>query len=881
MPPMTDDLEGARMLWRNALSTLDEPVLLLATASAPMVPTTAAGALDRSLAAGLLDGLRRDGAGPAAFEARLLAAWALTLGCETGRKSLALGTALPSPAGHRLVPLPITWSAADTPGSLARAIATTRAMLAPVLDTPLRDIVDAGGRGELFDVAFAIDLPAAPPAPLADAALPLTVRLVVDGDGRLEARWRAGPLDTARVERILARFERAIAAVGLAADPPLGRLDLLDAAERRLALAPPAAASPPPCHLPDAFEAQVRATPEAIALTDGDRNLRYRELDAAANRLARALIARGAAPGTFIAVALPRSAELLVAILAVLKAGAAYVPLDPEYPADRLAYMLDDARPVVVVTHRPALDRIGSPASTLVIDDPATAAAIAALPATPPDDRERRAPLRPSDPAYVIYTSGSTGRPKGVVIPHLNVTRLLHATEGEFAFGPNDVWTLFHSCAFDVSVWEMWGAFLYGGRLVVVPYTVSRSPADFLDLLVRESVTVLCQTPSAFHSLVQADGERPEVGSRLRLREVIFAGEALQFGKLAPWYARHADDAPRLVNMYGITETTVHVTWLALDRSLLEVPGNSLIGRPIRDQCIHVLDAFGLPVPTGVVGEIHVGGAGLASGYLNLPELTSARFIADPNGSPGARLYRSGDLARQRDDGAFDYFGRADQQVKIRGFRIELGEIEAALVALPGLAQAAVIPREDRPGDLRLVAYVIPARDAPAPEPLALRRALATQLPDYMLPATYVVLPGLPLTTNGKLDRRALPVPAAGATPTGPVPGGDTENALAPLFAEVLGLTGVGLDDNFFDLGGNSLLMVRLHGMIRARLGLNLTVVDLFAAPSVQALARRLAGGDPHTSADAGLDSAQERARRARLAMARSRHGARPESRDR
>src|SRR3954464_3677474 len=373
--------------------------------------------------------------------------------------------------------------------------------------------------------------------------------------------------------------------------------------------------------------------------------------------------------------------------------------------------------------------------------------AIASQPATAPATN-----LAPQHPAYVIYTSGSTGIPKGVAVTHQNVVRLFGATEHLFHFGTLDVWTLFHSFTFDFSVWEIWGALLHGGRLVVVPYAISRSPPEFLKLMAREGVTVLNQTPSAFYQLLQTDRERPELGRGLALRHVIFGGEALDPRRLDGWYERHPDNAPVLINMYGITETTVHVSHLLLDRKLAASSAGNLIGRAIPDLHAYVLDGGLEPVPAGVSGELYIAGSGLARGYVGRAGLTAERFVADPFGAAGSRMYRTGDLARWRGDGVLEFLGRADAQVKVRGFRIEPGEIEAALVGHGDVAQAAVIAREDGPGGKRLVGYVV-AAGAAVPDAAVLRAHLGRSLPEHMVPSAFVVLDRLPLTPNGKLDR--------------------------------------------------------------------------------------------------------------------------------
>lgn len=591
------------------------------------------------------------------------------------------------------------------------------------------------------------------------------------------------------------------------------------------------------------FEVQAAAHPDHVALIHGEQHISYQELNDRANRLARLLIAEGVAPEQMVALALPRSIHMVVGILAVLKAGGAYLPLDPNYPEDRLIHMLTDANPRVLIAIggvRALLPNVES-VSCILMDDEETVKRLNAQPARNVSDDERNGRMSPFSPAYMIYTSGSTGKPKGVVIPQHNVIRLLDATQHWYQFDASDTWTLFHSYAFDFSVWEIWGPLLHGGRLVVVPHEISRSPAAFLRLLAEERVTVLNQTPSAFYQLMQADREEPAIGRELSLRYVIFGGEALELGRLDDWYARHADDAPKLINMYGITETTVHVSYKELHRGSADEGASSWIGCAIPDLRVYVLDERLQPVPTGVAGEMYIAGAGLARGYWNRPELTAERFIADPYGPPGTRMYRTGDLAKRLHDGSLDYLGRADQQVKIRGFRIELGEIEAVLARHASVAQAAVVVREDQPGDKRLVAYVVPAADnASPPEWAALRRHASASLPDYMVPSAVVVMQAIPLTPNGKLDRKALPMPEMQLAAGGRAPRNPQEEILCDLFAEVLGLRGVSIDDSFFELGGHSLLAVRLMSRIREALGKEPGIGILFETATVAGLAERL-----------------------------------------
>ncbi|GGU32504.1 non-ribosomal peptide synthetase [Lentzea flava] len=584
-------------------------------------------------------------------------------------------------------------------------------------------------------------------------------------------------------------------------DMPIGRIDVRASRERRAV--EPLEIVPVPRTLPDIFEQRVREFPNSVAVTCDGTELTYRELNERANSVAHDLISRGVGAEDLVAVQLPRSIDLVVALLGVVKAGAAYLPVDPSYPQARIDYLLENAQPRHVLT---SVDIAGPTADPVVARDP-------------------------EHPAYVIYTSGSTGQPKGVVVPHSNVVRLFTETDHWFGFGAGDVWTLFHSFAFDFSVWEIWGPLLYGGKLVVVPHDVSRSPADFLDLLARERVTVLNQTPSAFYQLVEADREQPR---ELSLRYVVFGGEALDLARLRDWYELHADDAPRLVNMYGITETTVHVSFRAL-QAADAVPGAaSAIGVGIPDLRVHVLDQALQPVPPGVAGELYVSGAGLARGYLGQHALTALRFVADPFGAPGSRMYRTGDVARLREDGSLDYLGRADHQVKIRGFRVELGEIEAAVATHPGVAHTVVLLREDRPGHRMLVSYVVPNGEA-AVNTVVLRRHVGELVPEHLVPGAFVVLDSLPLTPNGKLDRRALPAPVLDGGRTGS--DDQRETVLCGLVAEVLGVSHVGVDDNFFVLGGDSLLADKFARLVRAELGAELTVTQVFDSPTVAGMA--------------------------------------------
>ncbi|NNH69580.1 amino acid adenylation domain-containing protein [Nocardia uniformis] len=765
------------------------------------------------------------------------AAIAILLHADSGTRTVTLGLAVPAKRSRNalgmtanVLPLRITVDPATTVGDLLAAV---RAESLVILrhqrfqyGEMLADLRASGLDGGIIgptvnvmpmqkDLRFG-SVSAGLRHIAAGRADNLNISLYDNGDPALSVVLESNTLRYS--ERDLTAHHRRLTETlaALAAAPedlPLGRL--------RCAPDPagPSATAPSTETLVDRFGRMVVAHGDATAVVHGDAELTYAELDRQAKRLSRIIAGYGVGPGDFVGLALPRSLDLVVAIVAVSQTGAAYVPLDPGYPEQRLRTIIDDAAPALIVTGAEVqLPETSSEVYRLRIGD---------APQVVP--REPRHP-GPSYPAYVIHTSGTTGVPKGVVVTHANVIRLLTATRPWFDFGPDDVWTLFHSAAFDFSVWEIWGALCHGGKLVVVDAEVVRAPREFLELLVAQRVTVLNQTPSAFGLLVDAEADRLISGDRLALRYVIFGGEPVEPWRLTDWWSRHDPRMPRLVNMYGITETTVFTTGTTLEGSAEA----GEIGTPIPDLAVYVLDAALRPCPQNVPGELYVAGPGVAAGYLRGQGSTATRFVADPFGAPGTVMYRSGDLARRDDTGTLEYFGRVDRQVKIRGFRIEPGEIEAALSTLPAVRSAVVSTVEYRPGDRRLAAFVTGAGIDIA----EVRAALVERLPAHAVPSTIVTVDAIPTTHNGKVDERRLRALAlgGGAADGGALPRTDVEARLHSLFAEVLGHDVFGIGDGFFAVGGDSILAIRLADRARAE-GLALTPRDIFEQQNIRALA--------------------------------------------
>ncbi len=655
------------------------------------------------------------------------------------------------------------------------------------------------------------------------------------------AEYATSLFDAGTIERMVGHWRTLLQ--GLISDPelPVSRLPLLSDAEQQALTVPRiagAATKRPAGCIHDAVEAQAARRPDAVAVRFEGLQHTYAELNERANRLAHHLRSWGVGPEVLVALCVERSLDMVVAALAILKAGGAYVPLDPGYPAEHLAFMLDDTRAPVLVTHSALLLALAGYAGHVFCMD-RDWGIVAAQPSTDPARVASWENL-----AYVIYTSGSTGKPKGVMVTHGNVDRLFTATHDWFGFDERDIWSCFHSFAFDFSVFEIWGALRYGATLVVVPYLVSRDPQRFRQLLLHERVTVLSQTPSAFKPLIAADAAAGD-GDCLALRVVIFGGEALELQSLRPWIERHGDSHPRLINMYGITETTVHVTYRTVRLADLDSARGSMIGEPIPDLRIEILDRFMQRVPLGIPGEIYVGGPGVARGYLKRPELTAERFVADPfdtYAGAASRLYRSGDFARRTPDGDLEYLGRIDQQIKIRGFRIEPGEIKAALLQIPQIREAVFVLRGDTAETRHLIAYVVPVEGA-QPTPADVWNALRQKVPDYMVPAAIVVLPVMPLTANGKIDYRALPGPGEIASQRSGAhlaPRDPLDNLLAVIWEELLGVRQIGIRHSFFDLGGHSLLAAQMIDTVEVRCGVKVPLTTLFINPTIEHLANAI-----------------------------------------
>ncbi len=727
---------------------------------------------------------------------------------------------------------------------VARVKATTVAALAHQ-DIPFEVVVDHVdarrdlSRTPLFQITFGLhnvsmDLPEIPGLVLEKVdGTARTIRYEIEvhlweSQGAIDGflLYRPDLFEASLIQGLTAHFESLLRAALGDPDRPLSAIDMLSPIETKELLAAGNALTEldtrPPACLHVAFEAQARRRPGAPAVVCGDQTIGYSELDAYSNRLANLLVERGVCRGTRVGLLMDRSVGLIAAMLAIVKAGGAYVPIDPAYPRDRLAFMVEDAGLGVIVTEAAFLSRLPDPGAAICYDrDRLQIDSYSSAPCNAPAD--------PESTAYVIYTSGSTGTPKGVQVTHANVGGIFETTRDWFHFDERDTWTMFHSAAFDFSVWEIWGALLHGGRLIVVPYEVSRSPEAFHRLVLQQQVTILNQTPSAFRQFQHI--ALSTQGCEYSLRLVIFGGEALDFRSLAPWFDRFGDTLPLLINMYGITETTIHVTYRPI-RSADAQAGGSFIGRPLPDVRLYILDQHMRLAPMGVPGEIFVGGVGVSRGYLNRPELNRERFVDDPF-RPSEMLYRSGDSARLLPSGDIEYLGRLDHQIQLHGFRVELGEIEAALTSSGLVRDAVALLREER-----IVAWIVPNPDADSGV-TSLRAAIRDRLPEYMIPSLFVPVAALPLTTNGKVDYRALPDPGSerpNVDARFASPRTDAEHAMAGIWSEVLGIGRPGIDDNYFELGGDSILSIQIVAKA-AQAGLRITPKQLFENQTIAQLA--------------------------------------------
>ncbi|MGN2362570.1 non-ribosomal peptide synthetase [Streptomyces luridiscabiei] len=868
------DDEAATRAWSEALAGFDEPTLVApgADAATATVPHLVTEALDAEGTDALSAAAR--GAG-LTLNTVVQGAWAVALGHQLGRDDVVFGATTagrpPELAGvEDIVGLFMNTVAVrvrlDPARSLDRILTdlqSHQAELRPYHHVGLPDVQRALGLGELFDTVIGFEN-----TPFDGAAIqeqvpglrisldeepvpgashyPLSLVVMPDERLSLELSYRADLFTAEAAGALLARVRKILDCFVHDRTVPLGRIDLLTDRERgQLLAAAEGAAHERTATFPELFEEHVRATPDAVAVYDHELALTYGELDVQANRLARALVDRGVGPERVVAIAMPKSARSVLAVLAVLKAGAAYLPLDLGYPPDRLRYLIGDARPDLVLTtgEGAAVMAEAGAGKVLCLDGPGPDAGnvtelldpeaelTAGLSGATLTDADRIAPLRPANAAYLIYTSGSTGRPKGVVVSHLGIAALIAQQREGLALGPQERVLLFASPSFDASVWELATALLTGASAVTAdPDELLPGPA-LARTVARHGVTALLLPPS---SLAVLPEDALPHGATL-----VVGGEACPPDLVARWSAGR-----RMVNAYGPTEATVIAT---MSRPLSGRTAPPM-GGPVVGARVHVLDGSLRPTPVGVAGELYLAGQGLARGYLRRSGLTAERFVADPFGPPGARMYRSGDVARRTADGGLEYLGRVDEQVKIRGFRIEPGEIEAVLAADPSVGQTVVVVREDTPGSPRLVAYAAPVGTGPL-DPAALRERVAAVLPDHMVPVAVVALDRLPVTPSGKLDRAALPAPDFSGAGGGRAPRTEREKLLCALFEKALGTEGVGIDDSFFDLGGDSIVSIKLVTMAYAE-GLDIAPRDVFAHKTVAALATAVKDLVPAADAD-------------------------------
>ncbi|MFE0627637.1 non-ribosomal peptide synthase/polyketide synthase [Streptomyces sp. NPDC058864] len=847
------DRDAARAAWRTALAGLEGPTRLVEAPAdgGPIEPAQIRVELSERVTARLAARARELGV---TLGTVVQGAWGLLLGRLTGQQDVVFGTTvsgrdvavdgIDSMVGLFINTLPtrLAWDPATGLGTLLRRLQDEQSALLDHQHLGLAEIQRAAGHaggGELFDTLVVFEnYPAETGLADPSGAVRVTghafhdtvhypLALIVKPGRRMDLRLKhhGRRIDADAVRALGGRLTLLLEAIADDPGRPVASVDLLTPREHDTAHLDGAVRDVPATTLPAVIAAQTARTPGATAVVYGDTTLTYAELDARAEALAARLRARGAGPERFVAVAVPRSAELMVALLGVLKSGAAYLPVDLDYPAERVAYMLADSGAATVVTT--AADAPRLPAveglTPLLVDAPAE------------DDAEPAAvvPAGPDDPAYLIYTSGSTGRPKGVVVTHRAVVNRLAWTQGEYGLTAEDRVLQKTPSSFDVSVWEFFWPLCEGAAVVLARPDGHRDPAYLAGLVREQRITTLHFVPSMLEAFLSTPEVTTDASWAASLRRVLSSGEALPGGAAARWQA--LTGVP-LHNLYGPTEAAVDVTHHAFDGA----PDTTVpIGRPVWNTGLRVLDACLHPVPEGVPGELYLTGAQLARGYHGRSALTAERFVADPYGAPGTRMYRTGDLVRRRADGTVEYLGRTDRQVKLRGNRIEPGETEAALVRLPEVAQAAVTVREQR-----LVAYVVPVRDS-RPDTAALRAAVAGLLPAPLVPDAFVVLDALPLTPSGKLDRAALPAPEAERA-AARAPRTDRERTLTEVFAAVLGLPDAGPDDDFFLLGGDSISSIGVASRARAA-GLELTPRDVFEhrTPAALALAARTGAAAP------------------------------------
>ncbi|MGP3990043.1 amino acid adenylation domain-containing protein [Streptomyces sp. 3N207] len=793
-------------------------------------------------------------------------AWALLLGRLTGSDDVVFGATVagrpPEVAGIEdmvglfinTLPVRVRLSPDEPVSDLLSKVQEDQLRMAPFEHVGLNDIQRMTGHSALFDSLVLFENFPVDRETLEEAGGGLRVRdahshagthyplslVVVQGERlQLHLDHRSDVFDQPAAETMLDRLQTLLRMVVEMPDRTVETVDAVTAAEQEQLLGEWSGApvALPSSSVPALFEAQARRSPKGEAVVSGEERLTYAELNARANRLARYLMGRGAGPERVVALAIPRSAEMVVALLATLKTGGAYLPIDPAHPAERIAHVLDAADPLLVLTTTATAPRLGTSRPQVLLDEGAVREAVDRLPATDLTNEILPVEPHPSHPAYLIYTSGSTGRPKGVAVPESALRNLLLAVGEAVRLDASDCWLAVTTLAFDIAVLELLGPLLAGGTVVVADEEAMRDPALLTGLVEQERISIVQATPSLWQVLIGS------CGAEARELTMLSGGEPLPADLAAEMRARGG----RVVNLYGPTETTVWSTLAWCDTT--RPPS---IGRPIANTQLRVLDRWLRPTPPGVIGELYVSGAGLARGYWQRPGPTAERFVADPLGPAGSRMYRTGDLVRWNPGGELEYVARADDQLKVHGFRIEPGDIENTLSQHPAVARAAVVVREDRPGDKRLAAYVVPEPGAEV-DADDVRRFARERLPAYMVPAAVVTLDALPVTANGKLDSKSLPAPEFTRGAGTRVPRTRTEEVLCELFGQALGVEQVGVDESFFELGGHSLLATRLVTSIRSVFGVQLGVGALFSAPTVAELSRRLDSQEAGNGLDALL----------------------------